>query len=48
MTDADKPDGDAFSNLVELQNSTNPRSYDEEGGQPPEGWPPPGAAPRKK
>ena len=33
---AGNPDGDAFSNLVELQNSTNPRSYDEEGGQPPE------------
>ena len=32
---AGNPDGDAFSNLVELQNSTNPRSYDEEGGQPP-------------
>ncbi len=30
------PDGDSFSNLVELQNSTNPRVYDEEGGQPPE------------
>lgn len=30
------PDGDSFSNLVELQNGTNPRAYDEEGGQPPE------------
>ena len=33
---AGNPDGDSFSNLVELQNSTNPRVYDEEGGQPPE------------
>ena len=30
------PDGDTFSNQVELQNGTNPRAYDEEGGQPPE------------
>ena len=28
-------DGDAFGNLTELLNSTNPRDYDEEGGQPP-------------
>ena len=33
---AGNPDGDTFSNLVELQNSTNPREYDEAGGQPPE------------
>ena len=30
------PDGDTFTNLTELQNSTNPREYDEAGGQPPE------------
>ena len=29
------PDGDTFSNLVELQNGTNPRSYDDPGGDPP-------------
>ena len=32
---AGNPDGDAFNNLTELLNSTNPRNYDEEGGQPP-------------
>ncbi len=29
------PDGDGFSNLVELQNGTNPRAYDDPGGEPP-------------
>ncbi len=29
------PDGDGFANLVEMQNSTNPRFYDDPGGEPP-------------
>ena len=32
---AGDPDSDGFSNLVELQNGTNPRNWDDPGGQPP-------------
>ena len=31
------PDGDTFANLVELQNGTNPREYDDPGQPPPPG-----------
>ena len=34
---AGDPDGDSFSNLVELQNGTNPRVYDDPGQPPPPG-----------
>jgi hypothetical protein len=34
---AGDPDGDGFSNLVELQNGTNPRVYDDPGAPPPAG-----------
>ena len=34
---AGDPDGDMFSNLVELQNGTNPRVYDDPGSPPPAG-----------
>lgn len=34
---AGDPDGDGFANLIELQNGTNPRGYDDPGQPPPPG-----------